>query len=172
MVKGVIVMPFTPFHLGPGLLFGLLLFSYVDLPTFLAASVVVDIEPFLVLSLNLDYPVHGYLHTFLGGTLIAFLLVLAMSRMRGTLSPLMSFLKVKQKTSFRSILLASVFGVYLHILLDSHLYSDIRPFYPIESNPLLAHGMFVGFEIYTFCVLSLLGGAIVYGVRLAFSRRT
>lgn len=93
-------MPFTPFHLGPGLLFGLLLFSYVDLPRFLVASVVFDIEPFMVLSLNLDYSVHGYLQTFVGGTIVAFLLVLAMSRMRGTLSPLMPFLKLEQKTSF------------------------------------------------------------------------
>jgi len=168
----VIVVPFTPFHLGPGLLFGLLLFSYVDLPTFLVASVVIDIEPFLVLSLNLDYPVHGYLHTFLGGTIVAFLLALAMTRMKGTLSPLMSFLKLEQKTSFKSIVLASVLGIYLHILLDSPLYSDIRPFYPIESNPLLGHGMFVGLEIYTFCVLSFLGAAIVYAVRIAFARRT
>ena len=165
-------MPLTPFHLGPGLLLGLLLFSYVDLPTFLVASVVIDIEPFLVLSLNLDYPVHGYLHTLLGGTIVALLLALAMRRVRGTLSPLMSFLKLEQKTSFKSIVLASVFGIYLHILLDSPLYSDIRPFYPIESNPLLGNGMFVGFEIYTLCVLSLLGGAIACAVRFAFARRT
>ena len=166
------MVPFTPFHLGPGLLFGLLFLSYVDLPTFLVASVVIDIEPFLVLSLNLDYAVHGYLHTFLGGTLIAVLLAFAMSRMRGTFLPLMSFLKLEQRTSFRGIVLASVFGIYLHILLDSPLYSDIRPFYPIEFNPLLGHGMFVGFEIYTFCILSFLGGAVVYAARLAFLRRT
>jgi len=83
----------------------------------------------------------------------------------------MSFLKLERKTSFKSIVLASVFGIYLHILLDSPLYSDIRPFYPIEANPLLGHGVFVGFEIYTFCVLSLLGGAIVYAARLAFAGR-
>jgi len=168
----VIDVPFTPFHLGPGLLFGLLIFSYVDLPTFLVASLVIDIEPFLVLSLNLHYPVHGYLHTFLGGTIVAFLLAFAMSRLRGTLSPLMSFLKLEQKTSFKSVLLASVFAIYLHILLDSPLYSDIRPFYPIESNPLLGNGTFVGFEIYTFCILSFFEGAVVYAPRLAFPRRT
>jgi membrane-bound metal-dependent hydrolase YbcI (DUF457 family) len=164
-------MPFTPYHLGPGLLFGLLLFGYVDLPTFLVASVVIDIEPFSALSLSLNYPVHGYLHTFLGGTIVAFLLALAMSRIRGTVSPLMSFLKLEQKTSFKSIVLASVLGIYFHILLDSPLYSDIRPFYPIEFNPLLGHGMSVGFEIYAFCVLSFLGGAIVYAVRLASARK-
>jgi len=78
-------MPFTPFHLGPGLLFGLLLLGYIDFPTFLVASVIVDVEPFLVLTLNLNYPLHGFLHSFLGGTLLAFLVAAAMSKVRSTL---------------------------------------------------------------------------------------
>lgn len=164
-------MPFTPFHLGPGFLLGLLFFRYLDLPTFLVASVIVDIEPLLVLFLNLSYPLHGYLHTFLGGTIVAFLLALAMSRIRGTLTPLTSFFKLEQRTRFRDIVLASLFGIYLHILLDSPLYSDIRPFYPLESNPLQSHSVFIGFEIYTFCVLSFIAGGIVYAARLLLVRR-
>lgn len=165
------MIPFTPFHWGPGLLFGLLLLSYVDLPTLLVSSVIVDVEPFVVLTLNLRYPLHGYLHTFLGGTIVAFLLALAMSRVRGTLLPLMSFFRLEQKTSFKSIVIASLFGIYLHILLDSPLYPDIRPFYPLELNPLLGHSMLIGFDIYTFCVLSFIGAAIAYATRL-FSRKT
>ena len=165
-------MPFTPFHLGPGLLFGLLLLSYVDLPTFLVASVVVDIEPFLVLTLGLDYPVHGFLHSFLGGTLLAFIIAAAMSKLRSILSPLMSFLKLEKKLSFKSILSASLFSVYLHILLDSPLYSDIRPFYPFDFNPFLSNSMFIGFQVYTLCILSLIGGAAIYATRLVFQRRT
>jgi len=161
-------LPFTPYHFGPGLLFGLLFFSYLDLPTFLVASVIIDIEPLLVLSLNLSYPLHGYLHTFLGGTIVAFLLALAMSRIRPTLTPLMSFLKLERTASFMGILLASVFGIYLHVLLDSPLYWDIRPFYPLESNPLQVHGMFIGFEIYAFCVVCFIAAAIVYVARLLF----
>jgi len=162
-------MPFTPFHLGPGLLLGLLLLSYIDFPTFLVASVIVDIEPFLVLTLDLNYPLHGFLHSFLGGTLLAFLLAAAMSQVRSSLLPLMSFFKLEQKLSFKSVLSASLFGVYLHILLDSPLYSDIRPFFPFDSNPLLSHSMFIGFEVYTLCVLSFIGGAVIYAIR--FSRR-
>ena len=67
-------MPFTPFHFGPGLLFGLLLLSYIDFPTFLLANVIIDIEPILVLSLKLNYPLHGILHSFLGGIIFSFLL--------------------------------------------------------------------------------------------------
>ena len=60
-------MPFTPFHLGPALFLGLLLFRLVDLPTFLAANVILDLEPLAVLLLDLDYPLHGLFHSFLGG---------------------------------------------------------------------------------------------------------
>ena len=163
-------MPFTPFHLGPGLLFGLLLLSYIDFPTFLVASVIVDIEPFLVLTLDLNYPLHGFLHSFLGGTLLAFIIAAAMSKVRSALSPLMSFLKLEKKLSFKSILSASLFSVYLHILLDSPLYSDIRPFFPFDFNPLLSLSMFIGFDIYRLCTLSFIGGGIVYAIRLVFRR--
>ena len=165
-------MPFTPFHWGPALLFGLVFLGYLDLPTLLLSSVIVDVEPLLFLTLNLQYPLHGYLHTFLGGTILAFVLALAMSRVRGSLEPLMSFLKLPQKTSFKRVVSASLFGIYLHILLDSPLYSDIRPFYPLELNPLLGRGMFGGFDIYTFCVLSFIGAAVVYATRLVFLKRT
>jgi len=165
-------MPFTPFHLGPGLLFGLLLLSYIDFPTFLVASVIVDIEPLLVPTLYLNYPLHGFLHSLLGGTILAFLLAAAMSKVRITLSPLMSFIKLEQKLSFRSVLSAALFVVYLHILLDSPLYSDIRPFYPFDFNPFLSQSMFIGFELYTLCTLSFIGGAVIYAIRLVSRRRT
>jgi len=165
-------MPFTPFHLGPALLFGLLFLGYVDFPPFLVASVIVDIEPFVVLTLNLDYPLHGFLHSFLGGTILAFLLAAAMSKVRSALSLLMSFFKLEQKLSFKSVLSAALFGVYLHILLDSPLYPDIRPFYPFDFNPFLSNSMFIGFEVYTLCTLSFIGGAVIYAIRLVFRRRT
>jgi len=40
-------MPFTPFHLGPALLLGLMLSKYIDLATFLFANILVDLEPLL-----------------------------------------------------------------------------------------------------------------------------
>ncbi|NOQ38614.1 hypothetical protein GQ472_07065, partial [archaeon] len=64
-------MPFTPFHLGPALFLGLVFFRYLNLPAFLIANVIVDVEPFVVLLFGLDYPLHGFFHSFLGGSLIA-----------------------------------------------------------------------------------------------------
>ena len=162
-------MPFTPFHLGPGLLVGLLLLSYVDFPTFLVASVIVDVEPLLVLWWNLPYPLHGFFHSFLGGTLVALLLTALMRKARKSLSSLLLFFKITQTVSFKKIVLASVSGIYLHILLDSLMHRDIRPFYPLDLNPFL--GLSSDLGVYMLCMWSFMGGVIIYIIRFVLSRR-
>ncbi|ACB07380.1 metallophosphoesterase [Candidatus Korarchaeum cryptofilum] len=57
-----------------------------------------------------------------------------------------------------SFLLAGVIGTLSHVLLDSPLYGDIRPFYPIEENPLYNPSL----PIHEFCVLTLPIGALMY----------
>src|SRR3990170_3348106 len=130
-------MPFTPFHFGPALFFGLLLFRYIHFPTFVVANVILDVEPFLVLFFELDYPLHGFFHSFPGGSIIAILLVISMIKTDKHIQDLAENLKLSQMFSSRSIWLASFAGIYLHILFDSPLYADIMPFYPFESNPFL-----------------------------------
>ena len=123
------MVPFTPFHLGPGLLFGLLLFSYVDLPTFLVASVAVDIEPLLVLSLNLRYPLHGYLHTFLGRTIVAFLLAFAMNRMRDYWRTLLSGVRYNlppAQDAYTSKETMSAISLSVHRLVNSNAGRESR----------------------------------------------
>jgi len=159
-------MPLTPFHLGPGLLIGLLLFSYIDFPTFLVASVIVDVEPIVVLAFGLDYPLHGFFHSFLGGTLVAFLLAVVMSKVRESLSPLLSFFKLEHKSSFKTILIASLSGIYIHILLDSRMHRDIRPFYPLDFNPLLSSSTLPGLQVYMLCFWCFIGAAVIYIIRL------
>ena len=159
-------MPFTPYHLGPGLFVGLLFVSFIDLPTFLVAGVIVDVEPFLVLALNLNYPLHGFFHSFLGGTLVAVPLALVMYCVRGKFSCLLSFFKLEQKVSFKRILVAALSGIYIHILLDSQGYTDIQPFYPSDYNPLLTTGILAGLDAYILCMWTFFGAAIVYIIRL------
>ena len=164
-------MPFTPFHLGPALLLGLVLSNHIDLATFLVANILVDLEPLLVLSLRIDLPLHGLSHAFLGGTAIAIPLALIMMRARGPLEPLISILNLGQRWNRRSVLAAALSGVYLHILLDAPLYMDIRPFYPLSANPFYREGLSLGFQIYALCVVSGLVGVTLYIVRL-FSYRS
>jgi membrane-bound metal-dependent hydrolase YbcI (DUF457 family) len=158
-------MPLTPFHLGPGLLVGLLFLRYLDLPTFLVASVILDVEPALVLFFSLDAPLHGFFHSFLGGTVAALLLTAVMSPTRVVLSPLLSFFKITQESSFPRILLASLSSIYLHILLDSVMHRDIQPFYPLDVNPFLGRGNLLGLNVTMMCIWCFLGGLLVYAVK-------
>ena len=63
-------MPFTPFHFGPSASVAFPLKKYIDIPVFVLANVVIDLEPLTVMVFNLSYPVHGFFHTLLGGIFI------------------------------------------------------------------------------------------------------
>jgi len=122
-------MPYTPFHLGPALLLGLFLYNYLDFPTFMIANIIIDVEPFIILTMRLNLPLHGFFHSFLGGTIISFTLFFVILKVRKFLESLMGFLNLEQSWSQKSILASALSGVYLHIILDSRLYTDIKPFF-------------------------------------------
>lgn len=162
-------MPFTPFHFGPALGFGLPLRKYVHLPTFLVANVIVDVEPFLVFFLDLNYPLHGYLHTFLLAFFVGLTLGYVMFLLERVLKPLykMFLLEAENELNLKSFLIPGIFGVMLHVLLDSPLYTDIRPFYPLSVNTL--YNPALSLEVYSFCVWMGILGIIYYVGLLAFS---
>lgn len=153
-------MPFTPFHWGPSSWLGLLLFRFINIGAFLVASVVIDIEPFCVLVFNLNYPLHGFLHSFVGGTIAAAVLSVAYYHFREVINKLLNPIKLAQKSSYGVILFSCLAGVYFHVFLDSFLYTDIRPFFPLTINPF--YGL-ISFPImYSFCAVSFLVGGLLY----------
>jgi membrane-bound metal-dependent hydrolase YbcI (DUF457 family) len=133
--------------------------------------VIVDIEPFLVLILGLPYPLHGFLHTFLGGSIVALILGLIMEEIREPLTSLLSVFRIEQEFSFKSVLLASFIGVYLHILLDSFLYIEMRPFYPADINPLYVGTAAIETFVYSFCTWCFVGATVIYVGRLLLLRK-
>lgn len=163
-------MPFTPYHLGPSSWIGLVFFRVFDFSTLLISSVIVDIEPLCVLVFNLNYPLHGFFHSFLGGSVAAILTSIILYLLKGEIKKIMAIFKLAQDSSFKKILWTSFFGIYFHILLDSPLYRDIRPFYPMRNNPL--YGLFSSQQIYFFCSLSFLLGILLYLFRLLIVKRT
>jgi len=162
-------MPFTPFHLGPALGFGLPLRKYVHAPTFMLASVIVDVEPFLVFLFGLRYPLHGYQHTFFLAFFMGLLVGPSMFLLERFLHPLYRLLLLEPDggLNLRSFVLAGVLGTELHVLFDSPLYGDIRPFYPLTTNPLLNPALTLG--VYGFCVWMGVLGIIYYVAVLGFS---
>ncbi len=138
-------MPLTPFHLGPALFFGIVL--GLNLPTILISSIILDLEPFFIIIFKADKPLHGFSHTFLGSSLVAILL-----------SALMK--SIFKNERFNKILISSLLGVYLHIIFDSPLYADIKPFYPIDKNPI--YGAISLSAAQTLCIVLLFAGFIIY----------
>jgi len=159
-------MPFTPYHWGPGSGIGMIFLKFFDFPTLFITSVIVDLEPLCVLVFNLNYPLHGFFHSFLGGSILAVLTASVVYFLRKFIQRIMAVFKLKQDTSFKKILWTAFFGIYLHIILDSFLYTDIKPFYPLDVNPF--YGLFSTVQINYFCLLLMGVGVILYLVRLFF----
>lgn len=160
-------MPFTPFHLGPALCLGLPLRKYMHAPTFILANIAVDMEPFLVLSLGLRYPLHGYLHTFILAFCSGLALGLVMFLLERIMHPLYKVFLLEPKIMLKAkpFIIAGVLGTMFHVLLDAPLYDDIRPFYPLAVNPL--YSVVSPLEVYSLSVwMGILG--IVFYVGLLF----
>ncbi len=156
-------MPFTPFHWGPALLIGLLLFPLLDIPTLFISSVIIDIEPIYLMSQPSGY-LHGFFHSYLGSSILGILVAIVVFALRDSTSKIMKSFKLKQKSSFKKILFTSLFGVYSHVFLDSFLYIDIRPFYPLDINPL--YNAISSAMIYQLCGISFLFVFILYAYKI------
>ena len=153
-------MPLTPFHFGPALFFGVLFFRYIHIPTFLVANVILDLEPFTILLLRLNQPLHGFFHTFLGGFFAALLLYFIVVKLYNPINKIAKYFKIDQTYSKKSIFYSSILGVYAHIIFDMPLYKDIMPFYPFDFNPF--YGLFSSTFIYSLCVLLGFLGILLY----------
>ncbi len=129
-------MPFTPYHFGPSGCIALALRKYIDIPVFVLVNVVIDLEPGMVLLLDLNYRAHGYCHTLLFGTVIGLDWALVAYAVRNSLKRLMGLFGLPYQTSLGKMIVSGLFGAWFHILIDSFCWGDIRPFWPSDANPL------------------------------------
>lgn len=132
-------MPFTTYHLASGLLVGFFLRKRIDwLTLIVTTTLLVDVEPILVfMGLLRDYPVHGYLHTYLASISMGVISGFALYLARGLLSPLNRIFHLSERTyGLISYISGGVLGWFLHVLMDTPLYIDIKPLYPLTVNPL------------------------------------
>ena len=158
-------MPVTPYHLGPVLLLGILIFPALYLPGLLIGSVIVDIEPFLYLSHGIGTHPHAITHTYLGGAVVGIALGLVLFSLRKLIRKIMRLFRLGQDSSLRNIIASSVLGVYSHIFFDSFMYGDIEPFFPLKAKPL--YEMLGWGEIYIFSGVAFILGFFVYLYKLS-----
>lgn len=128
-------MPFTPFHWGPALFVGLLFFQYFDFPSLLITSVAPDVEGLYIVIFRPFMPHHGLTHTYIVASIIGIIVAVAMYFLKGLTGKIMKSFGLYQTSSFIKILYSSILGAYSHIFLDSFLYPEMNPFYPLLGNP-------------------------------------
>jgi membrane-bound metal-dependent hydrolase YbcI (DUF457 family) len=161
-------MPITPFHFGPGAALHSLAPRHVSLLAFCAANVLMDLEP-LYYMLTHQYPLHRFIHTYLGAALMAgsTVLLFALSlraASRGRLSNPFDW----QTLGIGVIALGAIAGTFSHVLLDSVMHVDIRPFAPFSNaNPLL--GALSLQALHGSCVASGVVGITILGIRALWS---
>lgn len=157
-------MPLTPFHLGPGLFFGLI-FKRLSLLPFLLGSVILDIEPLFVIIYNRNYsyysyPHHGILHSLFGGFLASLLIAIILNNFKSFFTKFKTgffskFIPSKEE-GFLGLFFSAFLGCTLHLFFDSFMHYDVFPFWPSHFNPFL--GLISDFQNYFLCsILGILG---------------
>ena len=128
-------MPFTPFHLGPGLAFKAVGGRHFSFLVFGGTQVLMDIEPLLGL-LGLIDSVHGLSHTLPGALMIGLLATLSGKPISNTV---LGWLRWRgPAVSWASAASAAWLGSFSHIGLDALMHADIQPLWPLSTaNPWL-----------------------------------
>jgi len=164
-------VPFTPFHMGPGIAIKAVGGRRFSLMIFGFSQVAIDIEP-LVHIIRGDGVVHGFMHTYLGATLVALVsLFIGRPICQWLLSywpvdpsmPFLNWLRGAGLISWPAATLAAFVGTYSHVFLDSIMHADLRPFAPLsEANPML-HIIPV-YLLHLLCIASGIVGAVALWV--------
>jgi len=165
-------MPFTPIHMGPGILIKALLQSSFSLMVFGWTQIVMDIQPLIVLITG-EGQLHGFSHTYIGAILIAIFSALSGKYLSeiglvilgiGKDSPI----KILWWVSF----LSAFIGSFSHVFLDSIMHTDVEPFYPFTTNNHF-QGLISISALHKVCLYSgLVGTAIYYGISWRLKART
>lgn len=166
-------MPFTPIHMGPGILIKSLLQSSFSLMVFGWTQIVMDIQPLIVL-LSGEGHLHGFTHTYIGAILIAIFAALTGKHLSELGLKMLKTSKINNQISIAwwVVFLSAFIGSFSHVFLDSIMHSDIEPFFPFTlSNQFL--GLISVSVLHKVCLYSgLFGAAIYYGINWKLKRNS
>jgi membrane-bound metal-dependent hydrolase YbcI (DUF457 family) len=136
-----------------------MIFPLLNIPILIVSSVIIDIEPLL---LNLQ---HGFFHSYLGATIVGLLVAVAAVPLKKPLEWISTHLVLlPQIVTLKNAIFTSLFGVWLHVFLDSFLYPEMKPFLPFDANPFL--GLVSSAVIYEIAILSFVPAFAFYLLRI------
>ncbi len=154
-------MPFTPFHMGPGILIKSLFHGGFSLMIFGWSQIIMDIQPLIVLITGEGH-LHGFSHTYIGALLLA-----SVSAISGRyLAPLGLYLLGVNKNysmsiSWKVAVYSALIGTFTHIILDSIMHADMQPFFPFDLDNNLLGVMSVE-ALHQLCIYTGVVGAALY----------
>lgn len=163
-------MPFTPYHFGPSGFIGLTFRKWIDIPVFVLANMVVDIEVLLITQLGLGYPIHRYSHTLLIGAVVGLIWALAAYPLRNFFKKIMRILRIPYQPNFWKMLISGVLGVWLHVMIDAIYHPDVRLFWPSRAKPLYA--LLSRQQIEALCIVFFVAAIVLWVVVVvSYSKR-
>ena len=161
-------MPFTPFHMGPGLLIKSLLGSAFSLMIFGWCQILMDIQPLWVIITGEGH-LHGFSHTFIGSTGIAIIAVITgkplvnwviFSKSIGLREEDKKLFGLNSRIGWLVASISSLIGSFSHVVLDAIMHSDVQPYYPFSLDKSYLH--FISLEmLHIFCLYSGALGLII-----------
>jgi membrane-bound metal-dependent hydrolase YbcI (DUF457 family) len=162
-------MPFTPYHFGPSCFAGLVFRKWLDIPVFVLANVVVDIEVLIMAVFNLGYPVHRYCHTLVIGAVVGAAWGLVAYPLRPVFTRIMSVFRLNYEPTLRKMIISGILGVWFHVLIDALQHPDMKILWPNKTFSLwkLVHPYAAGNRVEHVCVLFFLATIVVYGFIIA-----
>lgn len=129
-------MPFTPYHFGPSGFLALTLRKWLDVPVFVLANVIVDIEVLVIELLGMGWPYHRYCHNLLIGAAVGAIWGVSAYCLRRYFKKIVQILRIPYRTSLCKMVVSGVLGVWLHVAIDAVYHGDVQIFWPGRAKPL------------------------------------
>ena len=153
-------MPFTPYHFGPSGFIGLAFRKWIDIPVFVLANVIVDLEVLVIRLLSAGWPIHRYIHTLLIGAAAGIIWAMAAWPMRNVFKKIMQILRIPYEPTLWKMLVSGILGVWLHVSIDSIYHWHVRLFWPSKVKPL--YELVTKQQVQTICLVLLIPALILY----------
>lgn len=154
-------MPVTPYHFGPSGFVGLFFRKWLDIPVFVLANVVVDIEVLLYR----HWPAHRYAHTLLVGAAVGAIWGIVAYPLRNLFGKIMKIICIPYETGFWKMVVSGLLGVWLHVLIDAIYHRDVLIFWPSRVKPLF--GLISRGQVKLVCLGFFIAAAIAYAFTVA-----
>jgi membrane-bound metal-dependent hydrolase YbcI (DUF457 family) len=160
-------MPITPYHFGPSGFVGLAFRRWIDLPVFVLANVIVDIE--VLFAEGWAHHRHWHWHTLLVGAMVGAIWAIAAYPLRNLFKKMMQLLRIPYRTGFWKMVVSGVLGVWLHVVIDAVYHYDVQVFWPSKRNPM--YGLLERQTVLLLCIISFLPAIALYVIAIRSQRR-